>query len=85
MDNFVSDLGGNKLVNDIIKLEEVEKRLPILLAELKLPNLADTQLPLVNKNPMPKTSYMSYYADASADYVGHLYRTEIREFNYSLH
>jgi hypothetical protein len=83
VDNFSSDFCGNRLVSDIIKLEEMQDKFPQLLARLNLPGLEDVKLPHINKTPLRKANYRSYYDDQAIDYVGRLYRNEIIEFNYS--
>ncbi len=82
VNNFICDVHGKRLVSDIIKLEDIEIELPLLMKKLNLPHLEDIKLPHINKSPRRKASYISYYDDESIEYVGDFYHDEIKEFNY---
>ena len=80
--NFISDPEGNILVDEVIKLEEINTKLPILLAKfgIKIQNVPHT-----NKGKVKLASKTKDLIDEKElEFISKKYEWEIKEYGYSL-
>ena len=77
---FVGDEKGRPLVDEVVKLEEIESRLPPLMERLGLPGTV--RIPKTGRGRY-RGSYRAYYDGATRDLVASLYEDEIGRFGYS--
>lgn len=81
---FAGD-GTKLLVDRVLCLETIDKELPAIFAQLKLP--LPTVVPKLNighyRVPVKLNNWHKYYDEATKKRVKKMYRWEIREYNYS--
>jgi hypothetical protein len=77
---FAGDEAGRLLVDDVVKLEEIESRLPSLLERLGLP--PPSRVPKTGRGRY-RDSYRAYYDDQTCELVEALYEEDIERFGYS--
>jgi len=77
---FAGDEGGRPLVDEVVKLEEIEKDLPPVLERLGLP--PPRRVPQTGRGRY-RGSYRTYYDDASRELIGRLYEEDIERFGYT--
>ena len=79
--NYILDESGNELVNDVIKLEEINNQLPITLKQIGIPQSENIYIPFINKGK--KTGeYKDYYNDSSRELIYLRYAYDIERFGY---
>jgi hypothetical protein len=79
--SYILDKNGRDLVDEVLKLEEINQRLPELLERIGIPDAKDLAIPFVNKRA--SKNYREYY-DAEADkLIRTRYRYDIDRFVYS--
>ncbi len=77
---FTGDEDGRPLVDEVIKLEEIESRLPPLLERLGVP--VPSRIPRTGRGRY-RGDYRNYYDDATRELVGTLYEEDIERFGYT--
>ncbi len=77
---FAGDEDGRPLVDEVIKLEEIESRLPPLLERLGVP--LPRLVPWTGRGRY-RGSYRAYYDDETRELVGALYEEDIERFDYA--
>jgi len=77
---FAGDEDGRPLVDEVIKLEEIESALPPVLERLGLP--VPQRLPQTGRGRY-RGSYRAYYDDETRELVGELYAADIERFSYT--
>ncbi len=77
---FAGDEAGRPLVDEVIKLEEIESRLPSLFERLGLPR--PRRVPKTGRGRY-RDDYRAYYDDQTCERVGTLYEDDIERFGYS--
>ncbi|MCF8069993.1 MAG: sulfotransferase family protein [Desulfobacterales bacterium] len=77
---FIKDKDDNILVDEVVKLEELSSRLPLVFEKINLPDRE--KLLITKKNTGNYRSYVEYYDDESIEYVLQNYKYDIDEFNY---
>ncbi len=77
---FAGDEDGRVLVDEVIKLEEIESRLPPVLERLGVPLPA--RVPRTGRGRY-SGSYRAYYDDETRELVGRLYEADIERFVYT--
>ena len=75
---FVCGWGGNIIVDNIIKLEQLDDDWPELADKLSIP-----QREIQRANMSTKNDFKEYYDNESIEIVSHLYKKDIELFNYS--
>lgn len=77
---FAGDDSGEVLVDEVLRLEDIQEALPPLLERLEIP--APERIPHVGKGRY-RGGYRGYYDSATRDLVGELYAGDIERFGYS--
>jgi hypothetical protein len=77
---FVGDERGRLLVDEVIKLEEIESRLPPLFERLGVP--LPPRVPRTGRGRY-WDHYRAYFDDETRRYVGTLYAEDIKRFGYT--
>ena len=77
---FAGDEHGLPLVDEVIKLEEIERALPPVLERLGVP--LPPRLPKTGRGRY-RGSYRAYYDDETRELVGALYAADIERFGYT--
>jgi hypothetical protein len=77
---FAGDGTGALLVDEVIRLEDIDDRVPELMARLGLP--APASVPLVGRGRY-RDEYRAYYDDATRDLVGVMYAADLDRFGYA--
>ena len=77
---FAGDADGRPLVDEVIKLEEIESRLPPLLERLGVP--LPPRFPQIGRGRYPG-SHRAYYDDETRELVASLYEADIERFGYT--
>jgi hypothetical protein len=77
---FAGDEAGRLLVDEVIKLEEIESRLPSLFERLGLPPVS--RVPRTGRGRY-RDSYRTYYDDQTSELVRALYEEDIERFGYT--
>ncbi len=77
--SFAGDAQGNLLVDNVLKLEEMDRTLPPLLREMGIPS--STTIPRVGKGRY-RGHYREYYDGETRELVERRYREEILRFHY---
>ncbi len=77
---FAGDEAGRPLVDEVIKLEEIESRLPPLLEGLGVP--LPHRVPRTGRGRY-RGSHRAYYDDETRELVGTLYEADIERFGYT--
>ncbi len=77
---FAGDEAGRPLVDEVIKLEEIESHLPPVLERLGLP--VPSRVPRTGRGRY-RGSYRAYYDDETRELVGSLYEEDIERFGYA--
>jgi hypothetical protein len=77
---FTGDEDGRPLVDEVIKLEEIESSLPPVLERLGVPLPA--RVPWTGRGRY-RGSYRAYYDDETRELVGRLYEADIDRFGYT--
>jgi hypothetical protein len=77
---FAGDEDGRPLVDEVIKLEEIESCLPPLLDRLGVP--PPPRVPQTGRGRY-RGGYRAYYDDETREYVGTLYAEDIERFGYT--
>ena len=78
--NYILDESGNELVNEVIKLEDIDQKLPELLERLNIPDSKRLEIPHINKRTAK--NYSNYYDDESNELVFERYKYDIDRFHY---
>lgn len=81
INNYVSDENGNFLVDEILKLEKLEKSLPNILKKLQLPPEL-VKLIVVRNQRKTGGHYKKYYDEESIEFIKTHFRFEINNFKY---
>jgi hypothetical protein len=82
IENYIKDDFGNILVDQIIRLEDINTESIKFLKKLGIPNLEKCKIPIKN-NKRKYGSYLNYYDEETKEYVASIYRYDIQEFNYN--
>ena len=86
IDNFIKDEAGKILVDRVIRLEDIEMELPVLLGQLGIPTQEKLVIPHLNRNKYDDSGnhsdYKAYYTTETRKYVERDYGYDIREYNY---
>ena len=77
---FAGDEDGRPLVDEVIKLEEIESRLPPLFERLGVP--LPRRVPWTGRGRY-RGSYRAYYDDETRELVGALYEEDVERFDYA--
>ena len=77
---FAGDENGRPLVDEVIKLEEIDRALPPVLERLGVPLLR--RVPRTGRGRY-RGGYRAYYDDATRELVGALYGEDIERFEYT--
>ena len=77
---FAGDENGRLLVDEVIKLEEIESRLPPVLERLGVP--VPTRIPRAGRGRY-RSDYRDYYDDVTRELIGSLYEEDIERFGYT--
>ena len=82
--NFISDPDGKILVNEVVKLEEINSKLPILLNKF---GVKISQVPHTNKgfnsvNGESKTKKKDGIDEKAIEFISRKYEWEIKEYGY---
>ena len=77
---FAGDESGRPLVDEVVKLEEIESRLPLLLQRLGLP--AQSRIPETGRGRY-QGDFRDYYAEETRELIPERYREEIQRFGYT--
>jgi hypothetical protein len=77
---FAGDEQGQPLVDEVIKLEEIESRLPPVLERLGVP--LPSRFPQIGRGRY-LGSYQAYYDAETREFVGALYAADIARFGYT--
>ena len=84
--NFAGD-GDKLLVNQVIRLEDINEEVPKLIKKLNLPIEEDFKIIKSNtrdqRDSKPVKHYTEYYNQELIDLVAERYKYDIEEFNYS--
>lgn len=78
--SFAGDEDGNLLVDEVLRLEDIETALPATLREIGLEEVAEKQIPRANTRRHPP--HPEYYDEATVDLVRRRYAYEIERFGY---
>lgn len=78
--NYILDKNGNELVDDVIKLEEIDTKLPKLLARIGIVDADNLVIPHINRRGSKK--YIDYYDAQSKALIADRYSYDIARFNY---
>ena len=78
--NYILDENGVTLVDEVVKLEEINKQLPVVLDRIGLPHAMDLNIPHINARASGK--YTEYYDDESRELVYERYKYDIDRFRY---
>jgi hypothetical protein len=78
--SYVSDSHGEILVDQIIRLEDIDEDLPVLLREIGLADAAKMLIP--RKNIRRHAPYRDYYDDRCRELVRERYAYDIETFGY---
>ena len=82
--NFISDSDGNILVDHVIKLEEINNKLPILMNKL---GMKVTHVPHINKGSISTVKKISkkndFLDNKCKDFISRKYAWEIKEYGYT--
>lgn len=78
--HYAGDGEGNLIVDQIIRLEDINIALPRLLSEIGLPESAGRSVPRVNSRR--HATYETYYDDDAIELVRRRYEYEIERFGY---
>jgi len=80
--NFIFDKNGNRMVDIVIKIEELDNLFEIIskLLEIKL-NKKDLNIKL-NSSSRPNKTYREYYDDETKKIVQEMFKYEIEYFSY---
>lgn len=79
--SYIFDGNNNMLVDQVIKLEEVDSALPLLLKRLGIPEAQELVVPRVNTRTVKK--YSSYFDVKSRDLIAQRYKYDIENYGYS--
>lgn len=79
--HYISDDSGRVLVDDVLRLEDVEFAFKPFLDRLGLPGVGSRKLGHYNKGKS-SDRYVQYYSDETAAHVANLYRYDIEEYGY---
>jgi hypothetical protein len=77
--SYVSDESGNRLVQAVLRMEDLNRELMPLLRDRGIP--VEGSVPHINKSK--RGQYRDYFDPDSRDLVRRLYREDIEEFRYS--
>ena len=77
---FAGDEDGRPLVDEVIKLEEIESRLLPLLERIGVP--PPRQVPRIGRGRYPG-HYRDFYDDETRELIGALYEQDIERFGYT--
>jgi hypothetical protein len=78
---YLGDDEGNELVDRVIRLEDIDRELPGLLAKLGVPVEPRVAIPRVNVGG--RGSYRLYYDPPTVELVARMYSEDIERFGYS--
>ncbi len=78
--NYILAENGEKLVDKVIKLEDIDTELPDVLKTIGIPEAESLTVPYVNKRT--SRSYAEYYDARSRARIEELYRYDIETFGY---
>lgn len=79
--NYILDENRQKLVNEVIKLEEISEKLPVVLKNIGIDSADELTIPHVNTRARKK--YSTYYDDDTKQLIADRYKYDIERFNYS--
>lgn len=79
--SYILDDENNELVDDIIKLEEINERLPTILKRIGIPDAEHLSIPFINNRKAKNIS--GYYDEESSSLIDEYYHYDIQRFNYS--
>ncbi|MEL6869582.1 MAG: sulfotransferase family 2 domain-containing protein [Pseudomonadota bacterium] len=80
--NYVCDATGHELVDEVIKLEEINERVPAVLQQAGIPDADSLAVPNKNRRPAKKR-YQDYYDETSKTLVQQRYASDIERFGYT--
>ena len=78
---FTTDVYGQCLVDEVVRLEDLPGVLPDLLSRMGLDGTLARNMPHANSRRY--RPYVEWYDPATRDHVGRLYATDIERFGYS--
>ncbi len=79
--NYIFDKDENILVDEVIKLEDINNRLPVLLNRIGIPDADNLTIPFVNRRSSKK--YAEYYNAATREIIQTKYDYDIKTYGYS--
>lgn len=78
---FLADCNGKCMVDQVIKLEDLQEALPPLLASLGLEGVSASDVPHANTRSLGE-DYRPWYDDDSAAWIADRYRLDIERWKY---
>lgn len=75
--NYVNDFCGNRLVHDIVRLEEIDQRMPAIFHRLGLP---EAKVPHENRSTVPGKAHV--LSDREKEILLELYAEDFESFGY---
>jgi hypothetical protein len=78
--SYILDADGNELVDEIVKLEEINDRIPAILKRIGIPDADQLTIPFINKRPSKK--YSDFYDDETSKLISQRYQYDIERFGY---
>ena len=81
IEKYIMGKENVSLVDQVIKLEEIDDALPLLLNKLGLPNAESLHIPRINTRK--RQNYADYYDEESREIIAKRYHYDIEQFNYA--
>ncbi len=79
--NYIFDEDETLLVDEVIKLEEINQRLPALLKHIGIPDAENLSIPFVNRRSLKK--YADYYTTSTDKLIQEKYDYDIQQYQYT--
>lgn len=79
--SYILDDNDKELVDEVIKLEDINEKLPAILRRIGIPDAEKLSIPYINKRKQKKLS--TYYDDESKALIEKNYCYDIQRFNYN--
>lgn len=80
IESYTRDDDGKPLVDEVLKLEEIDSTLPVLLKRIGIPDADSLHVPRVNTRRA--RDYSDYYDAETIELVAQRYRYDIEHFDY---
>ncbi len=83
LEHFVAGPDGRELVDDVLRLEDIDSELrPYLATTFGLGHLTEVDVPTVNRSTTADAGYADHYDSPSRELVADRYRRDIGRFGY---